>query len=355
MIVYVLVLASSVSLAVWTQFWTKTDVGLFPRRVNFGAVAVFLILAGVSALRWQVGTDYWAYDRNFDTYVAEFETGVGILGEPGIRTMAWLSHAIGAGSAGMFALAAVITVGLIVRTLWRWSVAFGFSVAVFILAGEWHGSFNGVRQYVAAAILFAGHRYVIERKFLKWLLVVLVATLFHTSAVVGLLMYAIPRKKLSFPLQIVIVVLAIIALMGTGQILEFFGSVSEDPQVWGSDYAMRAVNPLRVAFECLPLILFWILPTQNRLVQERDWFYVNMLLIIAVTAIAGAGSAYMTRFIIYPSLFLPLSLGLITSLENKNERTLIRVGLLLIMAVFMFLEVSGSENLNNFQWIFDRE
>lgn len=357
MIVYPFVIITSVVLARWTDFNAKIrDGGVSrPRRLTIGALMVIGVLAGVSALRWRVGTDYWAYERNFDQYVKELPTSINFLGEPGIRLLAWFADSIGAGSAGMFALAAFITLGLIVRTIWRWSLAFGFSIAVFILSGNWHGTFNGVRQYLAASILLAGHRYIVERRFARWLLVVLVATLFHVSAIVGLLMYALPRKRLSAVSQLTILVIAVIAMVGTGALLQVGASLTDDPGSWGSEYAVHSVNPLRIAFYCLPMLMYWILPTRKTIRHEGDWFYANMLVIIAATAIAGAGSAYLMRFAVYPSLFLPIALALVTSVDNKWERALVRGGLLAAMAVFMYTEVSMTNNLSNFQWLFNRE
>ena len=39
---------------------------------------------------------------------------------------------------------------------------------LYIFIGAWHGSFNGMRQYLAAAILFSGHRFIKERKFKEY-------------------------------------------------------------------------------------------------------------------------------------------------------------------------------------------
>lgn len=52
-------------------------------------------------------------------------------------------------------------------------------------------SLNLMRQCIAIAIIFWGFKYVQERKLLKYLLVILIATMFHTTGVVGVLIYPI--------------------------------------------------------------------------------------------------------------------------------------------------------------------
>jgi len=108
-----------------------------PRKWNLPALLVAAVLILVSALRWGVGSDYWNYHANFPDYAREFTEEFSIFGEPGIRFFAWLGMQINEDSATMFALAAFVTIGLIIRTLWKWSPAFAFSVALFILIGAW--------------------------------------------------------------------------------------------------------------------------------------------------------------------------------------------------------------------------
>lgn len=49
-------------------------------------------------------------------------------------------------------------------------------------------SLNGMRQFVAVAILFWGTRYLGQKKFLRFVICVCVASLFHRTAIVGLLL-----------------------------------------------------------------------------------------------------------------------------------------------------------------------
>lgn len=357
MIVYSFSFVASVLFANWAdaQLKLRDDPSRVPRRFAVGAFFVFLVLAGVSALRWRVGTDYWTYDRNYEDYVQEFLDGPQLLGEPGIRLLAWVSHSLGAGSAGMFALAAIITMGLFVRTLWRWSPAFALSIAILILSGVWHGSFNGVRQYLACAILFAGHRFVIDRKPVKWGFVVLLASLFHISALVAILLYFIPTKQTSFRSQTLVVVLGLIGMFGFGSILGLIEAATGDVGLSGGSYANRSVNPLRIAFAFFPIGLYWFLENRNAVRATEAWFYINMMVVYAATYLASANSAYLARFSIYLTPFLAIGLVSITSVPNRTERILIRGATIIVFATFLYIDIVDTRNLVNFQWIFNRQ
>lgn len=357
MIVYSFSFVASVLFASWAdaQLKLRDDPSRVPRRFAVGAFFVFLVLAGVSALRWRVGTDYWAYDRNYEDYVQEFLDGPQLLGEPGIRLLAWVSHSLGAGSAGMFALAAIITMGLFVRTLWRWSPAFALSIAILILSGVWHGSFNGVRQYLACAILFAGHRYVLDRRPLKWAFVVSLATMFHLSAFVCLLMYLIPTKRTSVQIQILVVTLGLVGMFGFEYSLELIENVTGDVGLSEGSYATRSINPLRVAFAFVPISLFWLLNNKSSIRNAEAWFYVNACAIYGAVYLASVNSAHLARFSIYLTPFLAIGLVSITSVPNRTERILIRGATIIVFATFLYIDIVDTRNLVNFQWIFNRE
>lgn len=355
-LVYITVFGVAVGLATLAELNHKGRQSTFlPRKATITALMVGITLVAVSALRWRVGTDYWTYDRAFPRYAAEAEEGLSIVGEPGIRIISWIAMQTSGDSAAMFAIAAAITIGLTIRTIWRWSPVFAFSVAIYILSGAWHGSFNGVRQYLAGAILFSGHRYIIERKFFKWVAVVFIASLFHVSAVVGVLFYLLPTQRTSFGIQITLIILGVVGMFGMGSLIDFVEAATGDTDRWGGHYANLAISPIRVAFAFLPIALFWILRARKLLNRDQGWFYINMLAFYSATYMASLTSAMVARFAIYPLPFIAIGLAYATSIDNAKERTLLRAFVLGLYGLFMWFEISATTSLSHFQWIFERE
>lgn len=332
--------------------WQRRDTG-YPRRTNTWLLLVAALLIGVASLRWRVGTDYETYVRLYPQYVAEARQSLALLGEPGLRWIALIASRIGTGSEGMFAFAAIITIGLTVRTLWRWSPAFALSAALYVLSGAWHGSFNGVRQYLACAVLFAGHRYIVDRRLLKWAVVVLVAMLFHVSAIVGILMYLVPVRRTSLGVQTAMVGLGAVGMATMGNILAFLEASTGDTERWAGEYAQQEVNPLRVAFAFVPLIVYWFVRGDKYISRHNGWFYVNMLAVYGAVYLASLNSAMVARFASYPLQFVPLGVAYATYAQDELNRTALRFGMLLLYATFLYVELSGIGNLRNFRWLFE--
>ncbi len=88
----------------------------------------------------------------------------------------------------LFLVFALITNILIFSRLWDfrdhislpWATAIYFGVFYFM-------TFNIVRQFVAVSIIFFATRYLAQKKYFKFLVFVLIAFLFHKSALIGVL------------------------------------------------------------------------------------------------------------------------------------------------------------------------
>ena len=71
----------------------------------------------------------------------------------------------------------------------RYSVSVWISVLLFILLGFYDGSMNSIRAYMAIAIVLYSYKYMLQRRFLMFLLFVFIASLFHLSMWIFILAY----------------------------------------------------------------------------------------------------------------------------------------------------------------------
>ena len=69
------------------------------------------------------------------------------------------------------------------------------SLFVYIASGIYTVSMNGIRQSLAAAIIFAATKYILDGNFKKFLLVILLASTIHQTALIFIPIYFIVRRK----------------------------------------------------------------------------------------------------------------------------------------------------------------
>lgn len=78
------------------------------------------------------------------------------------------------------------------------SVDFTLSFALFMLLGLYFRTFNTVRYYFVLAVTLYSLRYVLKREYGKFVLLILLAALFHKSVLVVIPLYliaALPWKN----------------------------------------------------------------------------------------------------------------------------------------------------------------
>jgi len=92
-------------------------------------------------------------------------------------------------------LTALITYPLFMYVMYHYSEPFEMGVFVFFCSGVLIQSMNGIRQYMASAIIFAGLKLLLENKWKRYILLILFASLIHASALVMIPIVFFVRRK----------------------------------------------------------------------------------------------------------------------------------------------------------------
>ena len=315
------------------------------------AVAVLVFVAG---LRYRVGTDYTAYYRGLTLFGGRLEESLRSLDEPGLPLIATVISWFTDDGAYFIFVCAALTIMLCMMTNYKYTNQFVFVSMLFVFCGNWDGCFNGVRQYLAAAIVFAGHRLIYERKLVKYLLVVFLAFCVHSSAVIMIVPYFVLRNRINARNIILLIIGTAIVFLSYDRVFEFIGFLKDsEGEVGLTNYARTSVNILRTLVGCAPAVLCLVLYAEKKPNVEQT-FYINALIIHATGRIATSNSAYLARLGIYTGLFVPLALAKLVKFDNKRLESLTKWGIVALYAIFWYVEISGSSSLSNFHWIWER-
>ena len=257
---------------------------------------------------------------------------------------------------GEYIYFSVLTIGLFVWTIYKYSDYYLLSVLLLVFIGAWHGSFNGIRQYLACAILFAGHRYILKRDFWKYFLIVILASTFHISALVMILLYFVPRESITIKQSVILIVVIVLGLTGYEYIfntIDSFLQASDRSVVAIGDYLLQELSIFRILVMVAPPTLYLFLAPKN-VMSDEDHFYVNMLFLNAALYIITARSAYLARFTIYTNIYITLGFPRIFKGTDKKTSAFIIYIAMILFSIYWGYEILLSDNLNNFQWIFER-
>lgn len=146
--------------------------------------AAFVVIA---TLRYSIGFDYFSYQTIFEDIAAlpgwkeVLEYGASY---PLFAILNRLVAMVGGSYHILLLVCNLIMTALVLWVVYRWSCNKWLSLLLYVTMQFFPHSMNLLRQSMAAFILFAGYGLLRRKKFIPYLLLVLVAAGFHTSALV---------------------------------------------------------------------------------------------------------------------------------------------------------------------------
>lgn len=290
------------------------------------AVLAFLVsamLTAVSGFRYFVGTDFAAYYNNRVTEWADVWNRLITLKEPGLRLFSFIAHKVYDNGQSLILLCAVFTVGLYCLTIYKYHVMYQISLLLFIFMGDWQGSFNAVRQYLAAAILFAGHRLIKDRKIIKYSILVFVAFLFHTSAIIMIVPYFLLTRKPDITQLVVMAAGTVVLMLSYNVLFRFIGEAKGTTMNTEDEYLSTGVKLPRILVTFVPVVVYIFMSNKEKLTGEQE-FYINSMFFNAFCMMAGMASKYFARIGIYTAAPVIIAYGhLFQTIDDEQTRKMI--------------------------------
>lgn len=319
---------------------------------GFGVLISMLILAIVAGIRYNVGTDYGAYYYTFDhlkdySYRWIITDNRHFNQERGFLLISKFFAGI-VGAKGTFGVFALFIVGVFLLTLFKQykNMELTLIYALFLFE-QFTGSFNILRQAVASVIVFWGLKYVFEGKFLKYIVVLIVASSIHMTAFLAVPIYFMWNHKRKDDMRIAwkvgiysIAILVVISWRTLLQILnESLGGFFINKY---SVYLIGNETQNRSFYLKLLLgVLFLCLEKFYRSYDKRYSLFINMYLLGVILEFTGFYSTYIKRigeyYGGYTGIVLLGSLPLV--LTRNMNKTIVRI-LIYLYEIALFVVVS---------------
>ena len=238
--------------------------------------------------------------------------------EGGFSLLTNLSRMVWNDGQSLIFFSAIITVGLYCWTIYRRSSTYLLSMLLYLFLGQWQGSFNGIRQYLAAAILFSGYHFILEKKYLQYGLIVFAASLFHKSAMVMVLPCFLFSRKPDMKQIAILAFGSIVLALSYDTIFRIIGAAKGKTMILEEGtYRTNDVNPLRILIAFIPVLIYTVLCDKEHHTREQD-FYINAFFFNAFAMLTSMGSTYLARIGIYTNSLLIFGYGSLLQLIRDD-------------------------------------
>ncbi|WP_350020182.1 EpsG family protein [Priestia flexa] len=163
----------------------------------FFACAILFVVSGLRDV--SVGSDTVSYINTFN-FVRDnsISQSLNLYFEKGYIIYNYIISRFFSSAQVLLIVSSFITILLIGRFIYKNSKNVYLSIYLFITLMYYYSSMNILRQYIAVSIIVFGYEYVKERKFIRYLFSIIVASFFHTTAVMAIFIYFLYTLKFSF-------------------------------------------------------------------------------------------------------------------------------------------------------------
>lgn len=211
-------------------------------------------------------------------------------------------------------------------------------LAIFLSKGYLYYFFTAQRQVIAMCICWFALTFVINKKFLPFFLMVVLASLFHSSAIVFLVIYFIDRLRFNNRQVIALIIASILtgvlklgALLGIAlsSILPF-GGEKLSGYVTGATGGINVLNFI----ELIP-ILFFVLSNRDNITNRTPYYnlFFNIYLIYVLITFAFFDFSFIARLKGY---FVLGYIVVIASLLDVTKKKEIGIGVLVLILLYCF-------------------
>lgn len=331
MTVYVILILFTVSLAgIQNRVKRKKDKGVI-------LFLTILIPTLVAAFRYDNGADYMMYNRifNFIGRGINVNNVEGKTLEIGFTTLVKICQYIYSEQWLTFGVIAFLIVSLFVKGCFENSDNYKYSILLFFITGVYFDSFNGLRQYIAVAIMFYSFKYILEGNFKRYLIGIFIGLLFHTSIIFCVPLYFLRNIKIDAKKAITII--GLVVIFGTTAYKIFLDILQYTPYAYfvGSVELEETIASVSaILFSSITGIIGYWFYSKKKEIDLKTQILFNLHVVTIILATLTMFIPLISRFVYYGMaidlIYIPNMLMLI---KRKRTRQLCTFGITVLYCV----------------------
>lgn len=303
----------------------------------------FLTVFAVSALRVNVGTDYKSYVAWFKNISVPTYEHTNFL----FNNLIVIIKIFTKNPQWLFIITSLIILIFVYLSIIREQEnEYDMALYLFIALGFYFATMNGIRQWIAIALFMYAYKFVTKKSFWLYALVIVIASLFHISAITLLPFYFIFNFKINDKWKLLIVAIFAFAFnfINFNYLLEKFFYILA-PSFYGRyissgvDLSKNTGSPLPILL-CGGMLFYYIIFDKKfeknmdvKLYERHKYLCFIILLFAIINTVNNIFSRYAAYFIPMVTFILPDFYLIYTG----KWRKLIKISILIVGILFLVI------------------
>jgi hypothetical protein len=348
MLLYIFSTITSVIFAYLYQISNKFRINNKPSRIvkTIGLVSFvtsFLTLFILSGFRYYVGVDYTSYTKWFYTILENKPSYF----EPGFTKMIQTIQIYSYNPQTLFVAASLIALGGMYISIKKYSINPALSVYLFCTMGFLSHSLNLTRQFIAIGIVMLAFGFLVERKFFKFIIIIIIAALFHKTALILLPLYFLLNVKVKPKLFILLIACSLALSLLSRSIVNillahFYPQYQNNSLV---NTALVSKYYVLMSFSLVILCIYLISQKKLSINKTNDRIMVNIVLFVAIAHTIFIWLPLANRLSLYIDILLIIVIPqLLHLIPNKMHRYIITVVFVVYFALTFWVSLLHNSN-----------
>lgn len=345
MIVYGVVLGITFIIYIWLRHGLHLDKSRVDRiTISFFFISYLLLLCLRDV---SVGVDTKTYVWRFQQLqMMDWRSALSYTGKGDEFAFILLNKIIGSiGGSRLLIIVSAFLIVIPIMHLYREEAEGAvFTISFFLISLLFGMFFSGMRQSIAIALEVPAYYFTKKRKIVPFLLMVMLAFLFHRTGIVIAAIYPIYHAKITRKWLWFVVPIMAIVYVYRNVIFEYLFVLAGDGYVRGYSYltGTSAQGALMALFLLLSVYSYVVLDEEQA--GEEEIGLRNILLLAACIHLFTPVNSIVARINMYYILFIPVAITRINNRCKENYFQITRIASFIMSAYFIihFLTSTGS-------------
>ena len=218
----------------------------------------------------------------------------------------------------------------------KYSKNYFLSIYIYISFNFFIFTFSGLRQAIAISLGMLSIKYIDERKFWKFLILILLASTFHMSSLILVPMYFLRNINVKPKILPLVAIVYFILFIARRQIIAFILMFVYD------NYALSNTGNGYVYLLLLMVIVIGITIYKKQFLQEGrlNNFFYNVLLIALLLQLFASAQGEVARLTMYYSIYMIIAIpNFIKSIKTREQRYLLEVIVIIALFIYMLINI----------------
>ena len=251
-------------------------------------------------------------------------------------------------------VAAIVTGVMIYPTYKRLCIDSSLTIVLFCIMSTFVMMFSGIRQMLAIGIGFAAYEFTRKKKLIPFILAVLLALTFHTSAFMLAFMYPLYHAKITKKWLLAVVPALTVIFVFNGPIFSVLSLVLSRFTKYEGGVSSTGAYTMLILFAIFAVFSF-IIPDESRIDAETIGLRNFLLLALVIQMFVPLHNLAM-RMGYYYMIYIPLLIPRIIHFRSAKWSQVAVVGrhvmVIFFFIYFFLIKVNSGGNLNVFPYHF---